>query len=61
MHCPYGQQISVDDQLCNKCKCLDPCENINCEAESLCAIDVNINKTHDDDPNFIGVCRKSKL
>lgn len=57
MRCPYGIDLYNEDE-CDKCKCRNPCENVTCPTDSICAIDFNINRTTELD--FIGICRQSK-
>lgn len=59
LRCPYGVEAYVDETLCNRCRCYNPCDGKECDANSLCAIDLNNNKTSESDKNFIAVCRQS--
>lgn len=59
LRCPYGIEAYVDDNQCNRCQCQNPCSKVDCPPNSQCAIDINRNKTSNQDPDFIAVCRES--
>ncbi|XP_057655879.1 papilin isoform X11 [Diorhabda carinulata] len=58
LRCAYGVEPFVDENECNRCRCRDPCMEIECLPDEQCAIDININKTSPQDADFIAICRK---
>ncbi|XP_044011690.1 papilin isoform X3 [Aphidius gifuensis] len=57
IHCPYGKEAFVDDQDCERCRCVDPCRNIQCSSDSRCSI-VPI-ATGDGTTEYQGICRST--
>lgn len=60
LRCQYGMKGYVEN-LCNRCKCVDPCEGVSCSEQTRCEVELNRNQTQTADAStFIGVCRDSK-
>ncbi|XP_025834692.1 papilin-like [Agrilus planipennis] len=56
--CEYGWEEFVDEETaCRRCRCHDPCRDVQCEEGTRCAVDLNVNRTVEDDRNFIPTCR----
>lgn len=53
--CPYGIQESVDFDGCERCSCYDPCEQIQCDDGTQCAI--ALSATRDGQTQYDAVCR----
>lgn len=60
LQCPYGVEPFVDENECHRCRCRDPCLNVECSEDERCAIDINRNKTSPKDADFIAICRERK-
>ncbi|CAH1111392.1 unnamed protein product, partial [Psylliodes chrysocephalus] len=58
LRCPYGVEPFVDENECNRCRCRDPCSEVDCLEDEQCAIDLNTNKTSPQDADFLAICRK---
>lgn len=56
IHCPYGKEAFVDDQDCERCRCVDPCRAQICPDGTKCAITLVATK---DGTEYKGVCRSS--
>ncbi|KAK9688591.1 ADAM-TS Spacer 1 [Popillia japonica] len=57
LRCQYGMKGYVEN-LCNRCKCVDPCEGVSCSEQTRCEVELNRNQTQTADAStFIGVCR----
>ncbi|XP_055695924.1 papilin isoform X3 [Lutzomyia longipalpis] len=57
LQCPYGVETKYNEDYCPVCSCEDPCSTVQCQPDSLCAIDVDRDETGQ--PIFLGVCRKT--
>ncbi|XP_031784533.1 papilin isoform X3 [Nasonia vitripennis] len=38
LHCPYGQEDYVDSQNCQRCRCNEPCQSVQCPEGTKCAV-----------------------
>ena len=60
MRCPYLVDKYVDSDLCEKCRCHDPCREQICPEDTQCAVDLFQNpRTRETE--FRAACRPSKL
>ncbi|XP_017784218.1 PREDICTED: papilin isoform X2 [Nicrophorus vespilloides] len=57
MKCAYGRKSSIDENMCTKCSCYDPCEGQVCDENSQCGVDINMNRTSEQDASYVPVCR----
>lgn len=57
IRCPYGKEAYVDDQDCERCRCVDPCRTQICPVGTKCSITLVRTK---DGTEYNGVCRSSK-
>ncbi|XP_050294454.1 papilin isoform X2 [Anthonomus grandis grandis] len=58
LRCPYGVEAYVDENDCNGCRCRDPCRDVDCPENTKCGIDLNRNRTSQEDAEFVAVCRE---
>ncbi|XP_034936854.1 papilin isoform X2 [Chelonus insularis] len=38
IQCPYGKEAFVDEQNCERCRCVNPCRSVQCSEGSQCSI-----------------------
>lgn len=58
LQCPYGIQRRVDNAGCDSCTCYDPCEQVQCNNGTQCAIDLLPSGESLGESNYQAVCRK---
>ncbi|XP_035723305.1 papilin-like isoform X5 [Vespa mandarinia] len=56
IRCPYGKEAYVDDQDCERCRCVDPCRTQICPEGTKCSITLVRTK---DGTEYNGVCRST--
>ncbi|GJQ76338.1 hypothetical protein Trydic_g2060 [Trypoxylus dichotomus] len=58
LRCQYGMKGYVEN-LCNRCKCVDPCEGIQCPEGTRCEVELNRNQVDTSDVStFVGLCKE---
>lgn len=57
IRCPYGKEAFVDNQDCERCRCVDPCASQTCPEGTKCTI---ILDNYNDETTYRGVCRSGK-
>ncbi|KRT86056.1 hypothetical protein AMK59_2573, partial [Oryctes borbonicus] len=58
LRCQYGMKGYVEN-LCNRCKCVDPCDGVTCSETTRCAVELNRNQADETDVStFVGVCKE---
>ena len=58
IRCPYGKEAFVDNQDCERCRCVDPCASTSCPEGTRCAI---ILDNSNDVTVYKGVCRSGNF
>ncbi|XP_050510138.1 papilin isoform X5 [Diabrotica virgifera virgifera] len=57
LRCAYGVDPYVDENECNRCRCHEPCANVDCLPDEQCTIDINRNRMSPQEAEFITICR----
>lgn len=56
-HCPYGKEQYVDEQDCERCRCVDACRTKTCPEGTRCTITLVATQ---DGTEYRGICQSSK-